>query len=208
MKKTFDRDRAMSWSSFSSFSKELSEYADPEKWYRKYVLNEKERDTPELIFGKKFAKSIEDGKPLAPVTLLTKAEHPFKVMYNKIPMVGYVDAFCTNTQKKIGEYKTGAKAWDQKKVDRHGQITFYALFNFITNKVRPEDTEFFLEWIPTKKIPRNNGDFSGFDYDIDFVYPIEVVRFNTQRSMSDVLTMGSLINKVYKEMEDYCENHQ
>lgn len=191
-KKTFDKTRSLSWSAISSFM------YDKEQWYRKYVLGQPDPASKEMIFGKLFADSCENGEPLAPVTILCEVEKKFEIVFNKIPMIGYADTYCKKTKKVIGEYKTGKKAWDQKRVDDHGQITLYALFNYITYKVKPEDCEFFLEWIPTEE----HGDFS-----INFKKPIKVHHFKTKRTMQDILNFGMTINRIYKEMENYCENH-
>ncbi len=202
MNKTFDKSRPLSWSSISSF-----EY-NPEQWYKKYVLGETLPITPELIFGKIFADSCEARTPLAPITMLSQMEHPFAVVFGKIPLVGYADTFCKETLKNTGEFKTGVKKWDQKRVDDHGQITMYALMNYITNKVKPDECEFFLEWIPTKKVDIENGDFKGYDYRVEFASnPPEVHHFKTKRTMQDLLNFGTYINKVYKEMENYCIAH-
>ena len=199
--KEFLKKRPLSWSSISSF-----EY-DPEQWYQGYILGVKSI-SPELLFGAKFANSCEKRKPLRPVTMLSEMEHGFKVVFNGIPLVGFADTYCKVSKKKIGEYKTGVKKWDKKRVDEHGQITMYALMNYISHRIRPEDTRFFLEWIPTIKITQENGDYSKFDYTIDFDPEYEKpVHFDTKRTMADILAFGSRINKVIAEMELYVRNH-
>ena len=196
MMDTTFKTRPLSWSQLSSFA------WDKEQWYDRYILGNKSPDTPELIFGKIFANSCEIRQPLAPVTLLKEMEKAFKVAFAGIHLTGFAD-----TYKKtiIGEYKTGAKPWDQKRVDTHGQITMYALMNYITYKIKPDDCIFFLEWIPTEKVPRNNGDFSGFDYDIKFQQPIRVEHFKTKRTMKDILEFGQYIIKTVKEMEEFAK---
>lgn len=185
--------RPLSWSQISCFE------WNKDDWYKRYILNEKTDPSAELIFGKHFADSCEKKTPLAPVTLLSKVEQPFNVVFNGIPMVGYADTFCEVTKKKIGEYKTGKKKWDQKRADGHGQITMYALMNYITNKIRPEECEFFIEWIPTVQL----GDFS-----IDFTEPIQVIHIKTKRTMKDILDFGARINNTIKEMGLYLEARQ
>lgn len=195
----FLKKRPLSWSAMSSF-----EY-DPEQWYRRYFLNEEQAPSAEMLFGKKFADACEARKPLAPVTLLCKMEQPFKVVFNKVPLVGYADTYCQKTKAHIGEYKTGkmkstgADSWDQKRVDEHGQITMYALMNYITNKKKPEDCKFFLEWVPTVQA----GDFS-----IDLLKPVKVYHFDTKRTMRDILDFGARINRTVKAMQDYVRNHE
>ena len=198
-------NRPMSYSQFATW-----EYSDKKKdgkveWFRRYIKNEKDPPSPELIFGKKFADSVEAGTPLAPVTILSKVEKEFNVVIlGKIKLVGFADTIDGETFKETGEFKTGANAWTQKKVDEHRQITLYALFNWITNKVKPEDCKFWLEWVPTLKIEQENGDFSGYDYRIEFKQPIEVIRFNTKRTMMDILKCIKYVEKTRAEMLEYA----
>jgi len=200
--KQFFKTRPLSWSAISSF-----EY-DKEQWYQNYIAGIKQPASPEMIFGKKFADSCEALKPLAPVTLLSKMEQPFNFVFNGIAMVGYADTFDDINKNHTGEYKTGVKPWDQKRVDAHGQITMYAMGNLITNKMQPEKCRFFLEWIPTKKVPRENGDYSGFDYDIEFAdKPPKVINFTTVRTMKDIVEFGVRINKTVAEMQKYVDKH-
>ena len=193
--KEFLKKRPLSWSAISSF-----EY-DPEQWYKRYVLNEKQPDSKEMIFGKELALSIENNTCVVPnllKVLQKKKEHPFKVVFNGIPMVGYADAFCDKSFKYIDEVKTGKKVWTQKRADEHGQITMYVLMNYITNKVLPEEVSCALHWIPTEE----NGNYS-----IDFVRPVTFHTFYTKRSMKDMLLFGARINKTVKEMEQYVLRH-
>lgn len=187
----FHRDRPLSWSAISSF-----EYS-PDQFFNKYVLGNKQVESEAMKFGKLFADSCEARKPLAPVTLLDTMEHKFEVVYNKIPLIGFADTFNKKTKKAMGEYKTGKKAWTQKRVDEWGQIDMYCLLNFITNKIDPEDMDLFLEWIPTEE----NGGF-----EIKFVEPVKVHHFKTKRTMTDILTFGMRINRTLKDMEVYINS--
>ncbi len=196
--RTFDKTRPLSWSAISSF-----EY-DKEQWYEKYVLGIKPEENKEMKFGKEFAKSIEDGTcdEKYNVDLLRrlakKKEHQFQVMFAGIPLVGYADAFCTESFKVLDEIKTGKKPWDQKRADEHGQIDMYLLMNLITNKIRPEDVKCTIYWLPTQE----NGDFS-----ISLVSPAVVYPFQTKRTTADVLKFGSYIKQVYKDMQLYAATH-
>lgn len=218
-KVTFNKKRPLSWSAMSSF-----EY-DKEQWWFKYCLhgdcrrdNEETgekafcvvagcadhncpvvKTTVEMEFGKKFAKSIEDGTCSVPelmAKLKGKKEFPFKnIMFGDIELVGFADDFCPETFRKLDEVKTGKKKWDQKRVDGHGQIDMYLLMNFIQNKIRPEEVVCDLHWIPTQ----DNNDFS-----ISFVVPIKVHSFRTKRTTQDVLNFGARIKRVFREMEEYA----
>jgi len=188
--------RPLSWSAISSFN------YSPEQWYKRYILNEVSEPSAEMEFGSKFAQSIEDGtcavKELMD-QLQKKKEHKFSVVFNGIPLVGYGDAFCNNTFKKLDEVKTGYKEWDTKRVDEHGQITMYNLMNYITNRVRPEEVTNTLYWLPTQK----NNDFT-----ISFVQPIKVHAFRTKRTMVDILKFGECIKKTVEDMQKYIDERE
>jgi len=186
--------RPLSWSAIYSF-----EY-DPEQWYRRYVLNEPQEPSREMIFGKKIGTMLEKDPTFLPqIVRLSKMEHPFKVVFNKIQMVGYADTFCDKTFKALGEYKTGKKAWTQKRVDEHGQIDMYLLMNWITNKIKPEDVDITLTWMPTEET-------GGFE--IVFVEPIEsnIKVFKTKRTMMDIINFGNRIKKTVEEMNNYIKS--
>jgi hypothetical protein len=186
----FLQKRPLSWSSLSAF-----EY-NPDEWYRKYILGEKTPDSKEMIFGKVFAHSIEIGKPLAPVTIVGKAEHQFKVVFNGIPLIGYADNFCDKTHRKLVEYKTAKTLWTQEKVNDHGQLTMYCLMNLITNKVPPEEVNILLECIQTEE----TGDFK-----IQLKKPVIVHKFKTKRTTADVIAFGMRINRTVEAMQKYCD---
>lgn len=187
--------RDYSWSQHSSF------LWNPPDWHSKYILELPQRDSAELRFGKLFADSCEARDPIAPVTLLSKVEHAFKENHDDITLIGYADTIDDTTFKHIGEFKTGVKAWDQKRVDEHGQITFYCLLNFLQNKVPPQDVKLFLEWVPTRKLHNKDG----FTYEIIFrdFDPVPV-HFETTRTMRDVLRLGREIRETRKLMEEYA----
>lgn len=196
MKYVFDKKRAMSWSSFSSF------HYDNEQWYKKYILNEKEPESKEMAFGKVLAKSLEDGTcTISKLTkeLKNKKEHSFSVMFNNIPLVGFADDFDINTFRELNEVKTGKKEWNQKRADEHRQFDFYLLMNFITNKIKPENVFCRLFWLPTQ----DNGDFS-----ISFVEPLDVHVFETKRTMGDILKLGADIKATWQAMQNYVINKQ
>ncbi len=194
-KKLFDKSRKLSWSAISSF-----EY-DPEQWYRKYVLGEEQKETPEMRFGKKLADELENGKcTISELVkkLPYKKEHEFSVMFGTINLVGFADDFDHRTFKVLNEVKTGKKAWDQKRVNGHRQFDMYLLMNYITNKIKPEEVKCSLHWIPTQ----DNGDFT-----ISFVEPIQVHTFETKRTMHDILLFGQRIKNTFLAMEEYAKNH-
>lgn len=189
--------RDISWSFISSF-----EYS-PEQWYDRYVLHKSQHETSEMAFGKAIGEKLaSDPKFLPQIPRHSKMEHQFKdVKFGKLTLVGYADTFCDKTFKKLSEFKTGKRAWDQKRADEHGQIDMYLLMNWIINKVKPEEVDVTLVWMPTE----DRGDFS-----IAFVKDIEnkIKIFNTKRTMLDILKFGKRLNDVYKEMKKYVKERQ
>ena len=180
--------RPLSWSAISSF-----EY-NQDQWYRRYILNEKTPESAEMKFGKLLATSIEEGKPLAPVTILSKVEYPLATMFNGIKLVGYIDTY--EPHKALGEFKSGKAAWTQERADQHGQIDMYLLQLYIMHKVKPEKVKCFLQWVPTQA----NGDFT-----ITFTTtPPTVHTFKTKRTMSDILKFAARINIVTEQMIKYA----
>lgn len=186
--------RDLSWSQISSF-----EY-DPDQWYRRYFEKEEQYETEEMKFGKEIGERLaSDPKFLPEVPRLSKFEHGFRVVFDGITLVGYADSFCDKTNKKVIEYKTGVKKWDQKRADEHGQIDAYLLMHFITTKIKPEEVECQLVWLPTER--REDGDFK---VTIKLVEPVTPRIFKTKRTMADVLNFAARIKRVYKEMEKYA----
>jgi hypothetical protein len=196
----FLQTRPLSWSALSSFD------YDPEQWFKRYILGEKQRENSRMIFGKVIAHSIEMGRPLVPFTIINgepikgkNVEHPFKVMFSGVPLIGFADTFDHVSFKKLGEFKTSEKGWDQTRVDQHGQITMYLLMNYITNKVNPEDVECFLEYAQT---------YEDSNFKIKFVKPVKIYHFKTKRTMADILRFGKYINDTIDAMQKYVESRQ
>lgn len=188
--------RPLSWSSISSFQ------WSKEEWYDNYINGNRQPANREMIFGSNIGKKLEtDPTYLPQIPRHSKMEHLFSVKFGHIPLTGYADSFCDQTHTKILEFKTGKKAWDQKRVDGHHQLTMYALMNYITNKIDPKHVDIQLIWMPTKE----NGDFT-----ITFVDDIEnhIMVFKTKRTMNDILRFGMEINKTYNEMIKYIEDHE
>lgn len=181
--------REFSWSQISSW-----EYSK-DQWYSKYILGEVQPETPALIFGKAFAKSVEDGAQEAPVTTFSKREYRVTASIGDIALVGQFDCWEPETKELI-DHKTGVKPWDQKRTDGHRQLTFYAMLLYLSEKIKPEDIRFQIQWIPTGI----RSDFTfGFLTD-----PPVVHTFHTKRTMLDVLTILSDIKRARKEMKRYA----
>ena len=195
----FLKKRPLSWSAYSSFK------YSKEQWYERYILNKKSLETPEMKFGKLVGERLATDLTYLPgVPRLDTFEHPFNVMFGKIKMTGYADSFCKQTKKRLKEYKTGVKEWDAKRVNEHGQIDMYMLMHFITDKIKPEEMDCELVWIPTQRIVA--GDFK---VTIDLVDDIEknISIFKTKRTMAQLLKFGATIKDAVNEMEQFVRSH-
>ena len=183
------KDRPLSWSAISSF-----EY-DKEQWARKYLDNIKEPPNPAMLFGHLVGQAIALKHPQAPrVPHGTCFEYKMEASIGDIPMIGYLDSFEPSVPIMF-EYKThGVNGWDQKRVDEHGQLTMYALFLYLQDKIHPKDLLIRLSAIPV----RSQNDFS---MEVDNTKP--VLTFETKRTMKDILKFSAYIKEVVKKMEEY-----
>lgn len=183
----FNTSRALSWSSINCFEQ------SPQEWYDRYYGGKPFKVTPEVTFGKRFADSIENDTCEIALDLQPVKEHSFKTKYKHINLIGYADAFNTETKQALDEVKTGKVPWTQKRVDNHGQITMYATMNYLISGIKPEDTVFKLHWVQTTDLDMDQ---------IGFLKPINVKVFITKRTMTDVLQFLGRIERVYNEMKE------
>lgn len=183
--------RPLSWSALASFE------WNPEDWYRSYVLGEKQFSR-EMEFGSYVDKRIQtDSKFLPDLPRYALMQHKMKTSFGKIPLVGIPDGLDFDVLH-LADFKTGKKAWDQKRADETGQLTFYLLLLWLTNNVKPEQFKCYIHWLPTKE----NGDFS-----ITLIEPVKIHTFETKRTMRDLLDFGKRINSTVKLMNAYANNH-
>jgi hypothetical protein len=181
------KDRPLSWSQIYCFNNNM------EEWHDRYILGKKSMTTPEMEFGKLFAKSCEERKPLAPVTLYSITEHPLKVDFGDIPLIGYLDTY--EPVKAFIDHKTSNKGWTQKRANEHGQLKMYALMLYLLYKVKPEDLSIAIESVLTEK---KNGI-------VTLAKPIIVKRFDVKVTMADILKFGNYIKYTVSKMESYAQ---
>lgn len=213
--KTFDRKRPVSWSFISSFE------WSPEQWYQTYVLGIRQ-SSRQMEFGSYVDKRLQDDPTFLPeVVRYQNLQHKMLAKLGKVPLIGLTDAYrpkiinsggVSFTKKTatvipahilspaIRDYKTGVKAWTQARADETGQLTMYCLLLWLTEKVRPEDVELYIDWLPTKEMG---------DYTIGFRdRKPKPVTFKTKRTMKQVLEFGERINRTLIAAEEYCKNHE
>lgn len=191
-KPVFDTTRAVSWSMLSSW-----EY-DPEQWYRRYVLGLKDT-SHEMEFGSLVDRKLQEDESFLPhVPRYPFMQHEMRATLGGIDLVGIADGWDPNA-KELADYKTGKKAWDQKRADETGQLTMYALLLHMTQGYRPEDIDFVIHWLPTHE----KGDFS-----IGLIDEKHLVSIPTRRTTRQMLDFGRRIQAAHKAMQEYARRHE
>ncbi len=172
----------ISWSQLEIFEK------SPERYAREYFADGSKLDTDALRFGKFIASSIERVLELEKeghereyiiTTLMSElsmnhltaetlvnlekgdvAEHKMFADIKGIKCLSFIDSYYTTTSN-FREYKTGKVPWTQAKVQKHGQLLFYAtMLKAITGKM-PHHCH--LDWIETENVERVEQDGLGYE---------------------------------------------
>ncbi len=186
--------RPLSWSAISSF-----EY-DKEQWYRKYVLNEATPSNPAMEAGKRIGERIaSDLSYLPELPRLKQYEKKLEGKIGNIVLIGYLDMFDPET-KNFDEIKTSAnkKKWSQKSSDTHGQLDMYYLLLWLNYEVQPEKIRSRLHYIPVEETAT---------FEIDIITPISIQTFEVKKTTKDILKFGAYLQKTYKDMIEYTEEH-
>lgn len=194
---TLDPTRALSWSSISSFE------WNKDQWWRKYIGKEIPEVTPELEFGSRIDKKLQDEPDFLPnMVRYNQLQFEMRCEFNGIPLVGIADTYEERRIETgppyaaLRDYKTGRKPWDKKRADETGQLTMYCLMLWLLYKVRPEDVELWIDWMPTHIK----------DGKIEFIKEGDIRSFRTKRTMKQVLEFGQRIVDTYAAMHEYCKH--
>lgn len=182
----------LSWSMVSSWQ------YDPEQWYRQYVLGERSKPNPAMTAGILIGdRWVYDPTFLPEVERPEIFEHNLTANIGGITITGHIDGLHLKKKKKLQELKTTVSKtkWNKQSVRDWGQITFYCLLLYIHYKIKPEDLEIELIYVPCEE----NGDF-------EIKQSGKAVVIPTERTMQDVLQFGVFLKKIYKEMSDYCKD--
>lgn len=203
LKTIYNKNRPLSWSAISSFE------WNPKQWHSKYVLKELPEITPELYFGSMIDKKIQDDPTYLPkLVRYPILQHEMRCEFNGIPLLGFADTFRpayfskrkgfktgpNSMNPAIRDYKTGRKEWTQKRADDTGQITMYLLMLWMMDKIKPEDVECYIDWLPTHIE----------DGKIAFIQEGDIRTFKTKRTMQQVLAFAQRIKDRWVEMEEYA----
>ncbi len=188
-------NRDYSWSQHSSFR----DY-NKEDWYKKYILGEETPSNKRMEFGSTTGKRIEKDKDFLPqIPRGGVMEYKVRAKMGDFYVIGYLDQFFKETPG-IDEYKTSSPTgWDQKKVDKHDQFTFYTLLLALKNNIKPESLLMRLYHLHTEE----KGDFS-----IGFASPFAMDVYETKRTMKQISDFSKEIVQIRKEMLEYALNHE
>jgi len=134
----------LSWSQFTCWK------SNQERYIREYMLNGEKLDTNALRFGKSIASDIEEGKfqeKIPTLTVYSEIEYEIRTDCEGVPILSYLDTY-DPILNMFREYKTGKVKWTNTKVQKHDQLTFYALAIKLKHGTMPESCT--LDWLVTK----------------------------------------------------------
>lgn len=225
-----DPERSFSWSAISSFEWNREEWWLKYVLHQKCTYESAEKGTIafcvvagfadphcpvvkktiELAFGSMVDKRIETDKKYIPkLVRYPIMQHKMRCEFHGIPLVGIADTYrepAPMTVRKFGhkpalrDYKTGRKKWDQKRANETGQLKMYALMLWILWKIRPEDCEFWIDWLPTHIV---DGGIAFIETDHKKLMPRS---FKVKLTMTEVLKFGQHVVDTYNEMQQYAMN--
>jgi hypothetical protein len=122
-----------SWSQLHTIETSEKKYIDH------YIKGKKSFTTKEMEYGKQFADSEDMDEDKQTEVLL-------ELVYEGVKNISYLDELDGET---VIEKKTGKTPWNQERVDKHGQLDFYAWMYFeIYGKIPPVK----LVWIETQEV--------------------------------------------------------
>lgn len=185
----------LSWSSINCWM------TNPERFRKEYFENSEKLDTKYLRFGKGVAKLIEEGKHkelLPDLMVYDTPEFEVRCEIFGVPMLAFVDSYDSKNNVFL-EYKTGKHPWDQRKVQKHDQLTLYAtMLKHLTGKM-PEYCD--LIWIETQDGPVQVEDFWRTN-EKDINITGKIVTFHREFDEREVDRMEFLIMKAAEEISD------
>lgn len=185
---------------------------------KKYYENVPQKETPEMIYGKKIAKLLETGRfidhqILGKIPRYSKPECKIEVMIEDVPVLGFLDSFNPETNAFI-EYKTGRETidgrprWDKVAVHKHEQLDMYSLL--IKEKYGSVDNLCHLVWLRTI-FEQKTKEFSGMTLTSDTpnvridghfeVFERRIFEYERQAIKDKII-------KIAKEIEEDYEYYQ
>lgn len=206
MQKKFDiykflEGRPLSYSALNSFSD--PQWGNPEKWYQSYIKGVRQ-SSKEMTFGSDIDTKFQKDPTFVPEIprydcFQYKVASVLEIGKNKIPLTGFIDQYKSTPRHAVRDLKTGKNPWTQKKADETDQLTFYALTLWLIHRIKPEDIDFYIDWLPT---------YERADLSIGLVIPVVPVIFKTKRTMSQVGVLHKKIKETLPKMEKYVNEHK
>lgn len=137
-----------------------------DQFRKRYYLNERPPETPEMLFGKKMANLLEKDDPMVrKIPRYFCPEYKLEVMIGDVPMLGYIDSF-DPLAFRFYEYKTGrAKTdgkprWDRVAVHETDQLVMYSLL--LQEKYGKVENLCHLVWLETHFVEKiHTTEFDG-----------------------------------------------
>lgn len=190
---------------YLSFSQMTLFEMSPKKYADQYIYNKKQRISRNMAYGTLLADGLEKDEATGDPIL--------DLMMVKIPKFELMDiAFEVDLKDKkknirilakpdtakadysaFKEYKTSVRNWTQKMADESGQITFYATAMWLKTGKIPQDIE--LVNVPVKYNPDGSLTPTG-----------EMLRFQTKRTIVDIIKMCSRMKKAWHGIIELCES--
>jgi len=184
----------ISWSQLSAY--ETSPYQ-----YAKRYIYEDNPENPRMKLGRDVAEMLEEGIEQEDKELeffrtflpeYPEKEYKIEGEISGIKILGKLDGW-DEKNLHIGEYKTGAKGtWNQKRVDEHGQLSFYALLVYLKYGKLPK--RITLHWLPTAITPEKGLHLTG-----------DIHHFETTRTQKDLIDIGARIKRAWKGIIELCD---
>ncbi len=167
-----------------------------EDWYQTYIKNRPRGKSSAMETGNIIGDSIGTDTSLVPaLTPPGVKEYTLRARLGDIYMVGYCDHWCPNTLE-LNENKTAVnpKKWTQASVDKHGQLTMYALLLFLEHGISPEEVTMWLNYIRV---------IEGQDMRYYLPNPVELKRFPTKRTGEQLVEYTKYIQNTVADMNEY-----
>lgn len=187
------KEHKVSWSQLSSWN------FNKHQWASRYLFCEPSTPNAKMVFGNTVGDSLATPNSMMPELdpyLDGIKEYKLETTMNGLNLIGYADHYCPQ-RRVLNENKTSTNPvqWHQKKVDEHGQLTMYALILLLEEKVKPENIEMWLNFIPVNE--KRYGV-------LELPEQPTFLRFPTKRTTKQVLLFGAQIKKTLEDMEKYA----
>lgn len=183
----------LSWSQIDLWNHSRNEYI------QRYFYGKESFVNDAMIYGKKFAEALETGETgedeiLKMATLAIprytiseyRLQATIKTEAGNIPLLGFMDSSYDPPSEGFREYKTGKVPWTQRRVDKHGQLTLYALMIYLNEKKLPKSIH--LDWLETEN---RDGEVSVTG---------RIQSFETSRSIGEIIEMTTIIKRTAAEI--------